>query len=125
MGMEKRLLESFREQLQKQRDETVRSLSRVQKEGSSLGQECPSDTGELSVTSFSREFLFNQSTRRTQLLRNIEAALHRIEQGTFGECADCGDEINARRLEVMPFTAYCRECQENLERKNPTQRQRA
>ena len=123
--MDKQLLQAFRKKLEKQRNETLQSLTRVQQEGRSLGQDCPSDSAELSVTSFSREFLFQQSTQRKHLLRNIEAAIDRIHEGTFGVCANCKNEISPRRLEAMPFTAYCRECQETLELRQILQRQRA
>jgi|SRR5581483_614108 len=119
------MLEVFRKRLEEDREETRRSLARVQQEGRGLGQDCPTDSGEVSVTTFSREFLFQQSTQRRQLLRKIDAALERIGNRTFGVCAECGEEIDVKRLEAMPFTAYCRECQENLERQSSGERKSA
>jgi DnaK suppressor protein len=49
-------------------------------------------------------------TSRT--LRDIEGALDRLENGTYGRCADCGAEIPAARLRAMPSADRCRECQE-------------
>lgn len=43
-------------------------------------------------------------------LKSIEAALARIEAGTYGDCAKCGEEISAERLEALPFTPFCRNC---------------
>ena len=43
-------------------------------------------------------------------LRQIDAALDRIEQGTYGECLNCGNEISAERLEAVPHAALCRDC---------------
>ncbi len=123
--MDKQLLQAFRKKLETQRHDTLQSLARVQKEGRSLGQDCPSDNADRSVTTFSREFLFERSTQRKHLLRNIEAALDRIHEGTFGECANCENQISSRRLEAMPFTAYCRECQERLENRQISERRRA
>ena len=119
------MLEVFRKRLEKDRGETRRSLARVQQEGRGLGPDSASDSGDVSVTTFSREFLFQQSTQRRQLLRKIDAALERIRNRTFGECAECGEEIDFKRLEAMPFTAYCRECQENLERHSSGERKPA
>jgi DnaK suppressor protein len=48
-------------------------------------------------------------------------ALERIREGTFGECTSCGEQISVRRLEAMPFAAYCRDCQESLERERVTE----
>jgi DnaK suppressor protein len=48
--------------------------------------------------------------RREQQLKLIDAALHRIEEGVFGLCAECGEEINPRRLEIDPTTRLCIDC---------------
>ena len=45
----------------------------------------------------------------------VETALQRIREGEFGECTNCGNEINAKRLEAVPWTRYCIECQEKRE----------
>lgn len=123
--MDQEILESFRQKLERDREETRKSLARVQAEGRGLGEDCPTDSGEVSVMTFSREFLFQQSTLRRQLLSRIDAALERIRTRTFGECAECGEEIDVKRLQAMPFTAYCRECQENLERQSLGERKGA
>ena len=44
------------------------------------------------------------------LLEEVEAALERIEQGTFGRCENCGQEIGDERLDALPFTGYCIRC---------------
>ncbi|MEQ8195674.1 MAG: TraR/DksA family transcriptional regulator [Rhodospirillales bacterium] len=48
--------------------------------------------------------------RREGRLKQIEAALKRIEAGEYGECLDCGVAIPAKRLEIDPATAYCVDC---------------
>jgi DnaK suppressor protein len=45
----------------------------------------------------------------------VEGALARIREGAFGECISCGKEINPKRLEAVPWTRHCIECQEKLE----------
>jgi DnaK suppressor protein len=49
------------------------------------------------------------------MLELIDAALSRIQDGTFGECLHCGQEIGAKRLAAIPWTRYCITCQELLE----------
>ncbi len=44
------------------------------------------------------------------LLEEVEAALERIEQGTFGRCDSCGEEISPERLDAIPYTPYCVTC---------------
>jgi RNA polymerase-binding protein DksA len=43
-------------------------------------------------------------------LRRIDAALDRLDQGTYGTCTSCGEEISAERLEVLPATPLCKDC---------------
>jgi DnaK suppressor protein len=45
----------------------------------------------------------------------VESALDRLKEGNFGECALCGIEIGAKRLEALPWTPYCIACQEKIE----------
>jgi RNA polymerase-binding transcription factor DksA len=45
------------------------------------------------------------------IVREIEAALVRLEQGTYGRCEQCGGMVTAERLEILPYTRYCARCQ--------------
>ena len=49
-------------------------------------------------------------------LDQIETALQRIDDGSFGLCASCGEQISEARLEVLPYTPFCMECQQKRER---------
>ncbi len=53
--------------------------------------------------------------RREAMLRNIEVALKRIDDGSYGLCRDCGEPINPKRLEFDPTTLRCIDCASNLE----------
>ena len=61
----------------------------------------------LAVCHLDREF--NQ-------LRNVLAAIHRIEEGSFGTCQECDEEIHPKRLAAVPWAAYCIQCQEAVDR---------
>lgn len=52
--------------------------------------------------------------RRRQTLQKIEAALERLDEGEFGFCLECGEEIAVKRLAIDPVTTYCTECQSRL-----------
>lgn len=52
------------------------------------------------------------------LLNQVNLALERIEQGTFGQCQDCGQEISQDRLPALPYAAYCVACEEKRERES-------
>jgi DnaK suppressor protein len=52
------------------------------------------------------------------LISEIEGAVGRVENGGFGECLNCGQEIPAKRLEALPWSRYCITCQELIEEQN-------
>jgi len=108
----------FRRVLESRRADILRALTRVEQQGRTLETDCPKDPGDLSVASVSKEMLFHHGSQHRMLLRNIEEALQRIDGGDFGDCASCGERITLKRLRAMPFTQYCRDCQERIERES-------
>lgn len=73
------------------------------------------DIADKAAVSYNKEFLFHQSNSERQLLAMVEGALSRIREGSFGECISCGKDINPKRLDAVPWTRHCIECQEKLE----------
>ena len=63
-----------------------------------------------------RELAIRSLDRDSNLLRNVRAALDRIEEGSFGVCLHCEEDISPRRLAAVPFTAYCIVCQDLADR---------
>jgi|SRR5215469_1317207 len=59
-----------------------------------------------------RELSTRNLERQSHLLRNIRAALNRIEEGSYGTCLECEEEISHKRLQAMPWAALCIACQE-------------
>lgn len=108
-------IQQFKNRLQSQREEAFRLLHRVGDESRSLDSDIPQDSGDQSINTVSKEFLFQQGSQRRGMVRRIEAALIRIERGTFGVCAECNEEISVRRLEALPWTDLCLHCQEQQE----------
>jgi DnaK suppressor protein len=109
-------LQRFHRYLEIHREEALRSLARLESETRSLDAGQPQDVADLCVTSMSKESLFQRTSERRRFLRIIQAALARIQQGSYGVCAGCGDEINSRRLEAVPWSQYCLRCQAASER---------
>jgi DnaK suppressor protein len=58
-----------------------------------------------------RQTILNERLEET--LEQVNAALRRIEDGTYGQCTQCGEPISPERLAVIPYAKYCIECQEN------------
>lgn len=91
-------------------------VSRTQQDGRSADDDSAQDIADKAASSYNKEFLFHQSNNDRQLLQMVENALGRIREGNFGECISCGKEINPKRLEAVPWTRHCIECQEKLEK---------
>lgn len=63
-----------------------------------------------------RELAIRNLDRESNLLRNVRAALRRIEDGSFGVCLHCEEDISPKRLAAVPWTAFCIHCQEIADR---------
>ena len=63
-----------------------------------------------------RELAIRSLDRDSNLLRNVRAALDRIDEGSFGVCLSCEEDISPKRLAAVPSTAFCIVCQELADR---------
>ncbi len=63
-----------------------------------------------------RELAIRNLDRESHLLRQVKAALRRMSDGTYGTCLHCEEDISARRLDAVPWAAYCIRCQELADR---------
>ncbi len=113
--MEREKLAKFRSMLQGRQKELARIVSISQQQGRSVVEDHPQDAAERASIFASKEFFFAHSTQERRLLKMVNEALERLDQGTYGHCAACDDEINPRRLEAVPWARYCLHCQERLE----------
>lgn len=114
--MDKKKLEGFKKRLEERQLALRKMVSRTEEDGRIADQDTAQDIADRAASSYTKEFLFSQSNNDRQLLAMVETALQRIREGEFGECVNCGNEINAKRLEAVPWTRYCIECQEKLEK---------
>src|SRR3954471_14167427 len=63
-----------------------------------------------------RELAIRNLDRESNLLRNVRAALRRIDDGSFGVCVHCDEDISPKRVAAVPWTPYCISCQEQADR---------
>jgi DnaK suppressor protein len=73
------------------------------------------DAADQAASEYERQSLIHKAAAARQTLRVITQALERIGQGSFGECAECGGDIEFKRLEAIPWARYCVRCQEARE----------
>jgi DnaK suppressor protein len=113
--MDKKKLENFRKQLETRQQDLRKIVARTEQDGREADVGTAQDIADRAANSYTKEFLFHQSNNERQLLQMVEVALARMREGVFGECINCGNEINSKRLEAVPWTRYCIACQEKLE----------
>ena len=73
------------------------------------------DWEEAAVEAENDEVLEAIYSETTDELSQVKFALKRLESGDYGDCSECGNEINQKRLKVMPFTSFCIKCAQDLE----------
>ena len=113
--MDKKKIETFRKQLEQRQSDLRKIVARTEQDGREADVGTAQDIADRAANSYTKEFLFHQSNNERQLLQSVEIALSRISEGVFGECINCGNDINPKRLEAVPWTRYCIACQEKLE----------
>jgi len=79
-------------------------------------QKCSDALDEVQYAT-ERELAIRSLDRDSNLLRNVRAALDRIEEGSFGVCLHCEEDISPKRLAAVPSTAFCIVCQEIADRR--------
>lgn len=76
----------------------------------------PGDSGDESMANALADFNVAQLDRHIEAMRDIEAALQRVKNGSYGVCIDCGDDVAFARLQAYPTAKRCIVCQEKRER---------
>lgn len=82
------------------------------------------DDGDWSVVDLSEDISLRQLSNHREVMVKIDAALGKLQEGTYGICEDCGGKISEERLKVMPFAIYCRDCQEKIEQLEAIEKER-
>ena len=83
------------------------------------------DQGESSEVDIQEDIEFALIQMKAETLNKIDAALRRLEEGSYGNCFECGDEIAEARLRALPFAVRCKDCEEARETAEQRERQMA
>ena len=114
--MDKKRVDYYRKKLIARREELVRGIARTEQEGREADEDPTVDLADKAANSYTKEFLFGQTNNERSLLQLVDDALVRIRENAFGECVQCHQELQQKRLEAVPWTRYCISCQEKVER---------
>ena len=112
--MDKKQTEHFRKFLNGRLEDLLDEASRTVVGMTDQGDSFPDPTDRASMES-DRNFTLRIRDRERRLIGKIQEALHRIEEGSFGICEECGEDISSERLEARPVTTLCIECKKKQE----------
>src|SRR4249919_4314303 len=87
----------------------------VRTEGASSTVQGVLDAAESSELDIQDEIEFALIQMKAETLNKIDEALRRLEEGTYGYCFECGEEISEKRLRALPFAVRCKDCEEARE----------
>jgi len=108
-------LEHFRKLLLQQLEEHAPHIRADQIAALEAADDGVKDSVDLSLMDVNKELAFSLGERESQLVADIDQALLRIKEGTYGKCARCGRDIDERRLETLPTARYDANCQAIIE----------
>src|SRR5580658_8969306 len=107
--------EHYKKLLLAKRRELQSTLSALEREGSAQGEAEVRDSTDDATASQGVSDSLEAATVLSQTLEDVQDALRRMEDGSYGKCAVCGREIEPARLEAVPWTPYCLEDQEKVD----------
>jgi len=106
---------ALRERLVQQRHELRSMYNEDVKAGQESADDGTEDIVDRANAAYNRELMFSLSDSERQLLFQVEDAIRRLDEGSFGRCTNCGNTIGAQRLEAIPWARFCIDCQELAE----------
>lgn len=123
LALQKADFEQFRLVLQALRDRVRGDVDQLEDEALKKNRQdaggdlstMPIHMADVGSESFEQEFTISLVESGQVTLEEIDAALARIREGTFGSCEECGRGIPKQRLKAIPYTPYCVECARKLE----------
>ncbi|GAB4276899.1 MAG: RNA polymerase-binding protein DksA [Deferrisomatales bacterium] len=117
--MDPERMEYFRELLQQRLDALV-GEARSTLGDLTEGEDNYADPTDRAAADSDRNFMLRIRDRERKLILKIQEALDRIEQGTYGICETCGEDIGEKRLEARPVTTQCIDCKTEAEQREKT-----
>jgi len=110
--MDKRKAEIYRKRLLEKQGELLRLVSKSDQDGREADEEGTQDIADKAANAYTKEFLFHQSNDNRLTLQSVNEALDRLKNGSYGYCMACSQEVQAKRLDAVPWARHCIECQE-------------
>ena len=113
--MEENMFETFKTLLLDQKRQLIEQANQTVSRESNGAQGQLADFADIASLESDRTFHLRLRDRERKLVQKIDQALDRIEDGTFGLCERCGEDIGEERLKARPVTTFCSNCKTRLE----------
>ena len=117
-GMQPEKLAHFRQILLSELQKRAEHVRDEQAAALELSDDGVKDTVDMSLMDVNKELALRLGERESQMIADIDQALLRMDEGSYGKCAKCGKLIDERRLEALPTARYDAACQDAIERAN-------
>ena len=114
--MDKRKVKTFRDRLLARREGLVGLVMEAELYSRERDSEATQDPADMAANAYTKELLFSMSANDRRLLELIDDALRRIEANEYGSCVHCGEPVQEKRLEAVPWARHCLRCQDLQER---------
>jgi DnaK suppressor protein len=111
-------LASFRAILEEIRSTMIGDVKDKYKTKKDDPSEQMADIADDAAQSYNQQLIMEFGEQEWKKLRLVEEAIEKMDDGQYGVCSECKEPIPEARLKLIPFTAYCVECLEAIEKKN-------
>ena len=115
-SMQKKQVDTYKKLLFDRKKSLTEAYNKNKTYGRLTEDEGTQDLADKASSAYTKEFLYSLSNTDREILQKVDEALARIERGEFGVCAECGKELNRKRLEAVPWASHCVVCQEKIEK---------
>ena len=114
--MDKRRVKMYRDRLLERRESLFSQVTEAEMSSRERDLEATQDPADMAANAYTKELLISMSANDRRLLELIDEALQRVEAGEYGECVNCGESVQEKRLDAVPWARYCVKCQDLQER---------
>jgi len=114
--LDKRTIDRFKKLLLKEREQIMGDVKQIHESSQEVGQDGIQDIGDEAANVYNKQILLTLNENERLRVKEVDEALDRMENGTYGICEECGEPIGLKRLEVKPVAKYCVPCKTKLEK---------
>ena len=114
--MSKKEMEKYRRLLEEKKANLSVDIAKTRSAEEETSEELTQDIADKAVSSYTREFLYSLTDGERSTLLQIDDAIGRIDDGSYGFCINCAQPMAEKRLTAVPWAPYCVDCQELSEK---------